>query len=60
MTKQEKIATSKAVGRFKYLVIAADDTEYGLASTFYHAVADAQKCKGEVWLNGKMVQTYKE
>lgn len=59
MNQQEKINLSKACGRFKYLVIDAQDNEYQTTSTYYHAVEDAKKCQGEVWLNGKMVQNYK-
>ena len=60
MTKQEKINLSKACGRFKYLIIDSNDQEYGTTSTFYHAADDGKKINGEVWLNGKMVQTYRK
>ncbi len=57
MSKSE---LSKANGKFKYVVFDAQGNEYSQPSTFYHAAEDGKKVKGEVWLNGKMVQNYAE
>ena len=55
-----KPSLSRANGRFKYVIFDAQGNEYSTANTYYHAAKDGKECKGEVWLNGRMVQNYAE
>ena len=55
MTQQEKINASKAVGKRRYLIIDNNNEEYCVASMLHHAIDDAKKCNGEIWLAGRCV-----